>query len=111
MDVVIGHGGQGTVQTALASGIPIVGVAMQCEQQFNLDNAARRGAAIRIPKRKWKSDEILNAVNEILSNKDTYKQAAKVIQEEISSTNSAMEAARLILDVASPGMRNLSEFT
>lgn len=99
VDVVIGHGGQGTVQTALASGIPIVGVAMQCEQQFNLDNVARRGAAIRIPKREWKADEILNAVNEILSNKDTYKQAAKKIQEEILSTNSAMEAARLVLDV------------
>ena len=108
VDVVIGHGGQGTVQTALASGTPIVGVAMQWEQQFNLDLAARRGAAIRVPKRKWKADAILNAVNEILQSTVIYKQAAKEIREEMLDTNSAMEAASLILDVAHGKKPNLS---
>jgi hypothetical protein len=37
-----------TVQNALAVGTPIVGVAMQWEQEFNLDQAVKKGAAIRI---------------------------------------------------------------
>ena len=37
VNVVVAHGGQGTVQNALAAGTPIVGVAMQWEQEFNLD--------------------------------------------------------------------------
>jgi hypothetical protein len=37
-----------TVQNALAAGTPIVGVAMQWEQEFNLDQAVKNGAAIRI---------------------------------------------------------------
>ncbi len=41
--VAVIHGGQGTVQTAVASGRPAVGVAMQPEQQINLEHIARRG--------------------------------------------------------------------
>jgi UDP:flavonoid glycosyltransferase YjiC (YdhE family) len=47
-DVVVIHGGQGTVQTAIAAGKPIVGVALQIEQQTNLDNVMDQGAGIRV---------------------------------------------------------------
>lgn len=99
VDVVISHGGQGTVQTALGSGTPIVGVGMQWEQQFNLDNAARQGAAVRIDKRKWNSYSIQEAVTEVLDH-ESYSQSAKRIQKEIVKTNSADTAARFILDIA-----------
>jgi UDP:flavonoid glycosyltransferase YjiC (YdhE family) len=49
-DLVVGHGGQGTVQCALAAGKPIVGVALQVEQQTNLDNAMNTGAAVHVQK-------------------------------------------------------------
>ena len=99
VDVVIGHGGQGTVQTALASATPIVGVGMQWEQQFNLDSAARQGAAIRIDKRKWNSNSIQEAVKEVLARK-SYSQSAKRMQKEMESTKGADTAARFILDIA-----------
>jgi hypothetical protein len=45
-DVVVSHGGQGTVQTALAAGTPLVGVGLQMEQQINLDHVMDAGVGI-----------------------------------------------------------------
>jgi len=42
-DVTVIHGGQGTVQMACWAGTPAVGVALQFEQQANLDMLARAG--------------------------------------------------------------------
>lgn len=66
-NVVISHGGQGTVQTAIAAGTPIVGMAMQPEQQINLDNVVFAGGAIRIPKHRWKAKAVNKAVKKIAS--------------------------------------------
>jgi UDP:flavonoid glycosyltransferase YjiC (YdhE family) len=66
-DIVISHGGQGTVQTAIVSGTLIVGMAMQPEQQINHDNVVFVGGAIRIPKHRWKSKAINHAVKKIAS--------------------------------------------
>lgn len=53
VDLVICHGGQGTLQTAITSAIPLIGVAMQPEQKINLEHLEAFGSAIRIPMRKW----------------------------------------------------------
>jgi len=99
VDVVVGHGGQGTVQTALSRGTPIVGVGMQWEQQYNLDNVARRGAGIRVPKRRWKAREIREAIDRVLGN-ESYAIAARELKEEIEASNGSERAASLILQVA-----------
>lgn len=74
-DVVICHGGQGTVQTALASGTPMVGVAMQPEQQINLDNVVLSGAGIRIPINRWTSANIVSATKKLIKNPSYTKKA------------------------------------
>ena len=61
-DIVVSHGGQGTVQTAMAGGAPIVGVAMQPEQQINLDHVVQSGAAVRIPAPRWNARNIRSAI-------------------------------------------------
>jgi hypothetical protein len=103
VDVVVAHGGQGTVQNALAAGTPIVGVAMQWEQEFNLDQAVKKGAAIRIPKESWTVTTIRQSVIEVLET-DSYKRSACGLQQEIlalqKDNNSAQKAAKLILSVA-----------
>ncbi len=66
-DAVVIHGGQGTVQTAAFSGTPFVGVAMQAEQQANLDNLALHGAGIRIPRGFWTADTVHAALGRVLS--------------------------------------------
>lgn len=100
-DVVISHGGQGTIQTAIASGTPIVGFAMQPEQQINLDNIVMRGAGIRIPIHKWNTNNIQFAVKSIIK-KPSYKESIKILKNILDNTdgkkNSALSIWEYILN-------------
>lgn len=95
VDVVISHGGQGTVQTAIASGTPIVGVAMQPEQQINLDNVVSNGAAIRIPIHRWNASNIQIAIRTI-ENNPSYKENAKKLQENMTGVDGKKNSADAI---------------
>lgn len=79
-DLVISHGGQGTVQTAIAGGTPIVGFAMQPEQEINLDHIVTRGAAIRLPIQQWKAEEIQKAIRTVRNSPD-YKEKMEELQK------------------------------
>jgi len=94
-DIVICHGGQGTVQTAVYSGTPIVGFAAQQEQFLNLANIAQKGAGIRIAKQKWNSKNIQNAVSKILAD-EKYKNAMLKLREKINATDGQKNAAEAI---------------
>lgn len=94
-DITICHGGQGTVQTAMASGTPVVAVAMQPEQQMNIDRIAAFGAAIRILYGKWRSDAIRNAVCQVLSN-DDFKTSAQLLKEKIRNVDGGKECAAVM---------------
>ena len=80
VDMVICHGGQGTLQTAITSGTPLIGIATQPEQKINLEHLESFGMAIRIPYWKWKSSTIRKNVVKIVSNK-AYKSKAKELQQ------------------------------
>jgi UDP:flavonoid glycosyltransferase YjiC (YdhE family) len=77
-DLVVSHGGQGTVQTAMASGAPIVGVAMQPEQQINLDHVVQSGAAVRIPAPRWNARKIRSAVLRVAGDPGFRRNAQKL---------------------------------
>ncbi|MCA9973496.1 MAG: hypothetical protein KC425_24930 [Anaerolineales bacterium] len=49
-DVAVIHGGEGTVQTACASGTPFVGIGLQPEQEWNIRFLVRQGTAVQLPK-------------------------------------------------------------
>jgi UDP:flavonoid glycosyltransferase YjiC (YdhE family) len=66
-DAAVIHGGQGTVQTALYSGTPFVGVGFQAEQCSNLDNLVLAGAGIRIPRKLWSANSIRTAIVRVLT--------------------------------------------
>jgi len=91
-DAAIIHGEQGTVQTAVSSGTPIVVVGMQVEQSTNLDNVARRGAAIRITKRQWKAETIRRALRQVLEAR-TFRQNAVRLKREYDAVDGRTEAA------------------
>ncbi|KAH4107849.1 UDP-N-acetylglucosamine transferase subunit ALG13 [Parastagonospora nodorum] len=94
-DVVITHGGQGTVQCALAAGKPIVGVALQVEQQTNLDNAMNAGAGVRIQKQSWKAKNIRSTVLMVLKNPQ-YAVKARMLAETLNSMDGATTAAKVM---------------
>ena len=79
-DLSVIHGGIGTVMTACLAGAPIVGVAMQAEQEANLDCCVRNGFAIRIKKKRVTATNILEAVDKMI-NDSTAKENAKKFQK------------------------------
>ena len=93
-DVVIGHGGQGTVQCVLTAGKPIVAIALQVEQQINLDNAMNAGAAIRTHIQSWRAKNIYNAVLEVLQN-PRYAASARDLSEALNREK--MASVRMML--------------
>jgi UDP:flavonoid glycosyltransferase YjiC (YdhE family) len=94
-DVVVSHGGQGTVQTALTCGTPIVGVAMQLEQQVNLDNVGANGAGIRIPTHRWTASNIQAAVCNVLEDR-RYLENARQLQRSVRSADGKRSSAEAI---------------
>ncbi|KAF2710583.1 glycosyltransferase family 1 protein [Pleomassaria siparia CBS 279.74] len=94
-DVVVIHGGQGTVQTAVAAGKPIVGVALQIEQQTNLDNVMDAGAGIRVQRQSWEAKNIRKAVQTVLKD-PIYTARAKTLAETVNNVNGATTAAEVM---------------
>jgi UDP:flavonoid glycosyltransferase YjiC (YdhE family) len=94
-DVVISHGGQGTVQTSVAAGRPIVGVALQIEQQINLDNIMDAGAGIRIQRQSWKAKNIRNAVHTVLQD-HSYTTKAEMLRDTLNNMDGAEMAAEVM---------------
>ena len=94
-DITISHGGQGTVQTALAVGTPIVGFAMQPEQQINLDHAVLKGAAIRIPKFRWNRKSIQAAI-EKLATDPAYRESADLLRCGMTAEDGRKNAAAAV---------------
>jgi UDP:flavonoid glycosyltransferase YjiC (YdhE family) len=91
-NVVVIHGGQGTVQTAIAAGTPVVGVALQVEQQTNLDNVMDYGAGIRVQRRYWNPQGIRGAMKKVLAD-SSYKSRAMELAASIRSMDGAQSAA------------------
>jgi len=91
-DMIIMHGGQGTVQAAIAAGTPMVGVALQVEQQTNLDIVMDYGAGIRIQRRRWNPQNIQRAVNRVLTI-PRYKSRAMELAKAVGSMDGAKIAS------------------
>ncbi|KAL6706130.1 hypothetical protein ACN47E_006046 [Coniothyrium glycines] len=94
-DLIVTHGGQGTVQCALAAGKPLVGVALQVEQQTNLDNAMNAGAGIRVQKQFWKAKNIRNTILHVLED-PSYAAKARTLAETLNAMDGATTAAEVM---------------
>jgi UDP:flavonoid glycosyltransferase YjiC (YdhE family) len=95
VDVAIIHGGQGSVQTAIASGVPIIGFPLQTEQDFNLKQIERHGAGVSLPLKSLKKRDVLQvAVANVLKD-DSYKtnmQRLKLFQDRYDGAENVAKA-------------------
>lgn len=95
VDVAVTMGGQGTVQTALASGTPLVGIPLHPEQELNVDLAARHGAGIAIAPRHVDGPRLTDAVRRIVAD-GRYARAAARVRDWYAGIDGAAEAARAV---------------
>lgn len=98
VDAAVLHGGQGTVQTACATGVPFVGMGMQPEQSWNIAVCARQGNAIALPRRAAGTRRLSEAVRALLTD-PRYRQAADRVQAEYAAEDGAAAAVAAIEEV------------
>ncbi|MEJ2635225.1 MAG: glycosyltransferase [Calditrichia bacterium] len=94
-DLAIIHGGQGSVQTAISAGTPIIGFPIQPEQNFNLKQVERHGAGICLSLRNLHRGHLTEAINRVLSD-DSYRRSMQRLQSWQSRRDGASEVAKIV---------------
>lgn len=92
-------GGQGSVQAALASGLPFIGIPLQPEQHFNVYLAERQGAARPVRQRDAGTGVLTRTAQAMLGDA-TYQRNARRVQAIFAQTDGPAAAAEAILDLA-----------
>jgi UDP:flavonoid glycosyltransferase YjiC (YdhE family) len=98
VDVVVGAGGQGTVQTAIASGVPLIGIPLQPEQDANVVLVENQGAARLVAYSEAGGEALRKAVREVLAD-GAYRDNARRLQAIYAQADGPGAAAEAILDL------------
>ncbi|MDW3645459.1 MAG: glycosyltransferase [Bacteroidia bacterium] len=93
-DIAVTHGGQGTIQTAVWAGTPVVGIGFQAEQQANINGIAKQGMAIRIPIFSLTEKRLLKALSKL--KESSYQKAAKRMQEKLRAIDGVKKSVDLM---------------
>jgi UDP:flavonoid glycosyltransferase YjiC (YdhE family) len=92
-DAAIIHGGQGTVQTAIASGTPVVGFPLQPEQNVNLKIVEQLGGGRTLSLKALRRGRLRSSLVEVLGN-PSFKRAMANLRDRQAQRNGPAEAAR-----------------
>ena len=96
-DLAVIHGGQGSVQTAVASGTPILGFPLQTEQMFNLQLIEDLGGGLNLPLQLLKRpNEIRKAVGKILGD-PVFRVNMRKLQEIYRGYDGPARTAEILL--------------
>jgi UDP:flavonoid glycosyltransferase YjiC (YdhE family) len=93
--VAVTTGGQGSVQTAVASGVPLAGVPLQPEQDLNVHLLETRGMALRIPPARASGSAMTHAVRRLLD-EPAFRDQARKFQSLVGRIDGAVGAAHAI---------------
>ncbi|MBC6462451.1 glycosyltransferase [Actinomadura sp. HBU206391] len=98
VDLAVAAGGQGSVQTALASGVPLIGVPLQPEQDANVAFAERAGAARLVPIAAAGTRRMTKIASAVLAD-EHYRHNARRLQGLFAAVDGAGTAAEAVLDL------------
>ncbi|MFC6158638.1 glycosyltransferase family protein [Kribbella jiaozuonensis] len=90
VDLAVTTGGQGSVQTAMASGTPLLGIPLHIEQDLNIVLVERLGAARRASTLTELATQMLDT--------ETHHEAAERIQKLYAAANGPADAAEAIAE-------------
>ncbi|GIG91877.1 glycosyltransferase [Plantactinospora endophytica] len=99
VDLAVTAGGQGSVQTAMAAGTPLLGLPLQVEQELNLALLERLGAARRIALRHAGTTALATAAREMLADPG-HRRAAERIRDHYAAVDGAANAADAVIGYA-----------
>lgn len=95
VDLLITNGGYGTVNLALAQGIPIVSAGMTEDKEEVSAHVQWAGVGIDLRTNQATAESVRAAAREVLDN-PVYRERAKQLAQEFASHNTEMEVLKLI---------------
>lgn len=107
VDVAVTMGGQGSVQTAMTSGTPLVGIPLQPEQELNVDLAVRHGMGLAVAPRHAGTARLTDAVRRLLA-EPAFRDGARRVKgwyDGVDGAANAAKAIRSFLGEAAPAER------
>jgi UDP:flavonoid glycosyltransferase YjiC (YdhE family) len=104
VDLAVTAGGQGSVQTAMSGGTPLLGIPLQPEQDLNLHLIERQGAGKLLPLRLAGSVRMTEWARQMLHD-PSYRRNARRVQALLSAVDGPGNAAELMLRLASGGIQ------
>ena len=96
-DIAITHGGAGTVQTAIHSATPIVGIPMHQEQAGNVALVRKRGAGLMLWKSELTRKNLASALEQLVTD-DSYRNNMQRLKQEQDEIDGAARAAQEIVN-------------
>lgn len=96
-DVVVCHGGNGTIYQAMSKGVPIIGIPTMHDQEFNLDRVADLGIGIHLSELQFRPEHLVEAVKTVLAD-GQYRINAEHYRELLKTYNGPRKGAELIDD-------------
>jgi UDP:flavonoid glycosyltransferase YjiC (YdhE family) len=105
-DIAITHGGAGTVQTAIHSGTPLVGIPMHLEQTGNLSLVTRQGAGLMLSKWDLNRRSLGRALERLLRDASLRQNMLrlKAIQDQVDGPAVAAREIVRFLGASNPNM-------
>lgn len=100
-DVLLTHGGHGTVMKALVAGVPIVCMPTGRDQPDNAARLVHRGAGVKISKRASPT-KIAAAVHQVLTD-PSFRAAAVVLGEQVRAEAASSAALAELEALTTPG--------
>ncbi|MFN8190138.1 MAG: hypothetical protein U0R78_06770 [Nocardioidaceae bacterium] len=97
--LMVAAGGHGSLQTALASGVPFLGIPLQPEQDTNIVLAERQGAARRVALKHAGSPRLTRVARELLDD-PSYRANAQRLAAIYASVDGAAVSAHVITEFA-----------
>ncbi len=96
-DLVVCHGGNGTIYQALQSGKPVIGIPTIPDQEFNMRRVRALGVGEKLSMKELQNNpENLFALIQKVASTESYRKNAQRIQRQLKDLRPAQHAADLI---------------
>jgi MGT family glycosyltransferase len=96
-DVVVSHGGNGTVYQALSSGVPVIGFPTMFDQEINMRQVEALGIGLQMSNKTYSGVTLEKAVRTVL-NETRYRERCRQLAARISRMDGRRRAALHIHD-------------
>jgi MGT family glycosyltransferase len=100
VDVIVTHGGGGTVIGALSEGVPLIVVPLMWDQPENAQRVVQAGAGIQLSPRQCTPSRLRAAVEHVVGD-PTYRQNARRLADSLHRYGGPPRVAELVEDLVS----------